>query len=54
MRQRRYRVVSNHDLGLLESEVNRILDNGGELVGGITCVRDAGDILWCQAVMCWY
>jgi len=54
MRQRRYRVVTSEDLGSLESEVNRILENGGELIGGIGCVRDGGAVIWCQAVMCWY
>ena len=54
MRQRRYRVITAQDLGILESEVNRVLQDGGELIGGIACVRDGGYIIWSQAVMCWY
>lgn len=56
MRQRMYRVIATSDLGSLEREVNRILQNGGELIGGINCVRvspEPHDVLWCQAVMCW-
>jgi hypothetical protein len=54
MRQRRYQVITNQYLDSLEREVNQILENGGELVGGIACVKDSGAIVWSQAVLCWY
>lgn len=47
----KYRVIAMEDLASLESEVNRILEKGGELIGGIGCVRDGGVIIWCQAVL---
>lgn len=53
----RYRVIASRSLADLESEVNRILQTGGELIGGISCVKLSSgmdDILWCQAVMCRY
>jgi hypothetical protein len=54
MRNRVYRVITHQDLGVLEREVNRVIQEGGELIGGIACVRDGGLIIWSQAVMCWY
>ncbi len=50
----KYRVIATHSLSDLESEVNRILQNGGELIGGINAVKTGGDVLWCQAVLCRY
>lgn len=55
MQPHRYRVIASHNLADLESEVNRIVQNGGELIGGITCLeRRSGEVLWAQAVMCRY
>lgn len=55
MQPYRYRVITSSNLADLEMEVNRLIDRGADLIGGITCVElRSGQVIWAQAVMCRY
>lgn len=46
-----YRVVAWQDLATLEAEVNRLLKEGYQLVGGLCVTQDQGSEIWAQAMM---
>jgi hypothetical protein len=56
MRQRVYRVITAPTIEDLETRVSQLFErNEPELIGGVTCVqRRSGEVIWAQAVMCWY
>lgn len=55
MQPYRYRVIASHNLADLEMEVNRLVERGADLIGGIVCTElRSGQIMWAQAVMCRY
>lgn len=55
MQPYRYRVITFNNLADLEMEVNRLVEKGAELIGGITFVElRSGQVVWAQAVLCRY
>lgn len=54
MRQRVYRVITAATLAELENQVNKALQDGADLVGGVGYIGTSSGGQWFQAVMCWY
>lgn len=54
MRQRMYRVITAATIAELENQVNKALQDGADLVGGVGYVGTSAVGQWFQAVMCWY
>ena len=49
-----YRVIMANTLPELENEVNRALQDGADLIGGVGCITVTGQhYVWFQAVMSW-